>query len=124
MSEVLPIFLCNTPFRTTQIFVVNRVCTYGAIGVMGIMAVTLIGSFFIKWPHMPLNPSTVAGAMYYICDSWMLGGFENGVSTLSRKERDWRLANLNLRYTFGRTVGTSGTSRIGIDMSEDSRIPI
>ncbi|KXJ96321.1 hypothetical protein Micbo1qcDRAFT_154845 [Microdochium bolleyi] len=124
ISELLPILLCNTPFRSTQLYIVNRACTYGAIGIMGVMALALIGSFAIKWPHMPMDPSTIAGTMYYVCDSWMLSGFEGGVSRLPKKERDARVRNMGLRYGFGRGVGVSGKSRISVDMSEDSRMPI
>lgn len=124
ISELLPILLCNTPFRSTQILIVGRACTYGSIAIMGVMALALMLSFCIKWPHMPLDPSTVAGTMYYVCDSWMLGGFEGGVSRLSRKERDARVRNMGLRYGFGRGVGVSGKSRISVDLSEDSRLPI
>ncbi|KAH7039858.1 uncharacterized protein B0I36DRAFT_390639 [Microdochium trichocladiopsis] len=125
-SELLPILLCNTPFRSTQVYLVNRACTYGSVAIMSVMALTLILSFVVKWPHMPLDPSTIAGTMYYVCDSWMLDGFEGcgGLSRLARKERDMRVDNMGLRYGFGRTLGVSGRSRIGVDLSPDSRLPI
>ncbi|CAJ2512122.1 Uu.00g077470.m01.CDS01 [Anthostomella pinea] len=117
LSEFLTIFLGNIPFRVTQTFLVHNICTWTAVGIICIMVLVVLCSFFLKWPHMPVDPSTVAGAMYYVCDSWMLSHFE-GLSTLDKKERDWKVNGMGLRYEFGEMDGVSGTRRVGIDASE------
>ncbi|ORY56864.1 uncharacterized protein BCR38DRAFT_304169, partial [Pseudomassariella vexata] len=100
LSEILTIFLANVPFRVTQTYLVHRICTWTAVGIICVMVLVVIASFYVKWPHMPVNPSTIAGAVYYVCDSWMLERFE-GVSILKRKERDERVEGMGLRYGFG-----------------------
>jgi hypothetical protein len=80
------------------------------------MVLIAIISFFVKWPHMPVDPSTIAGAMYYICDSPLLEKLE-GLSTLERKERDCKVNEMALLYEFGEMEGTSGSRRIGVSTS-------
>lgn len=80
------------------------------------MVLVVVGSFFVSWPHMPVDPSTIAGAMYYVCDSWMLARFE-GLSMMKRRDRDWHVNEMNLRYEFGEIRGASGIVRIGVDAS-------
>ncbi|KAI0854031.1 hypothetical protein F5Y00DRAFT_224340 [Daldinia vernicosa] len=121
LSEFLTIFLSNIPYRVTQTFLLHQVCTWSAVGILCIMVLVVLASFFITWPHMPVDPSTIAGAMYYVCDSWMLGRFE-GLSILKRKDRDWRVNEMGLKYEFGEIRGYSGTARIGVDASSSSGV--
>lgn len=114
LAEFMPIVLSNVPFRVTQTWITSRVCTWMAVGILSLMWLVVVGTFFVSWPHMPVDPSTIAGAMYYVCDSWMLGGME-GLSKLDSEERDKRIAELGLRFRFGDIVGLSGRKRIGVD---------
>lgn len=86
------------------------------------MVLVVVGSFFITWPHMPVDPSTIAGAMYYVCDSWMLPRFE-GLSTMKRRSRDFQVNEMGLKYEFGQITGASGVVRIGVDASSSSGGP-
>lgn len=81
---------------------------------MAIMWIVVAASFFIKWPHMPVDPSTIAGAMYYVCDSWMLWSLE-GLSQVPKKERDRKVREMGMQYAFGNIVGQSGKKRVGVD---------
>ncbi|KAH6646743.1 hypothetical protein BKA67DRAFT_524614 [Truncatella angustata] len=114
LSEFLTLFLSNIPFRVTQTYLVARICTWSAVGILAIMLLVVGGSFFCKWPHMPVDPSTIAGSMYYVCDSWMMTCLEN-ISASDKKERDWRVALMGERYEFGEITGQNGTVRIGVD---------
>ncbi|KAH6856110.1 hypothetical protein B0I37DRAFT_68895 [Chaetomium sp. MPI-CAGE-AT-0009] len=118
LAEFMPIVLSNVPFRVTQTWIASRVCTWMAVGILGLMWLVVVGTFFVSWPHMPVDPSTIAGAMYYVCDSWMLGSME-GLGKLGSEERDERIAELGLRYHFGDIVGLSGRKRIGVDGLDD-----
>lgn len=118
LSEFLPILLGNVPFRVTQTWVASRACTWMAVGILGLMWLVVAASFRVGWPHMPVDPSTIAGAMYYVCDSWMLWSLE-GSSVLEEKERDRRIAEMGLRFQFGNIVGLSGRRRIGVDCLDD-----
>ncbi|KAI2616253.1 hypothetical protein GGR54DRAFT_649523 [Hypoxylon sp. NC1633] len=119
LSEFLTIFLSNIPFRVTQTFLAHQVCTWAAVGILCVMVLVVVGSFFVMWPHMPVDPSTIAGAMYYVCDSWMLSRLE-GLSTSRRRDRDWLVNEMGLRYEFGEIRGASGIVRIGVDASSSS----
>ncbi|RYP22650.1 hypothetical protein DL765_001500 [Monosporascus sp. GIB2] len=118
LSELLPVLLAEIPFRVSQTYLVHRITTWSAVGILGIMLLVLIASFFVKWPHMPLDPTTVAGAMYYVADSWMVGGFD-GLGTLGPKDRDRRIVALGLKYRFGQMTGVSGETRVGVDVAGD-----
>lgn len=82
----------------------------------------ILGSFLIKWPNLPVDPSTIAGAMYYVCDSWMLDSLQH-TSTLKRKKRDWVVSAMGKRYKFGEIIGQSGAMRAGVDSIDDGVIP-
>ena len=122
LSEFLPILLSEVPFRVSQTFLVHLITTWSAVGVLGTMVLVLLCSFFVKWPHLTVDPTTIAGAMYYVTDSYMLSNFQ-GLSTLERKERDKGVTNLGLRYEFGRVMGLSGKTRLGVDFAKDTPIP-
>lgn len=114
LSEFMPILLDNVPMRVTQTWVTHLVCTWLAVGILSVMWLVIAASFFVKWPHMPVDPSTVAGSMYYVCDSWMLYSFE-GLSTLKKRDRDWRVSEMGLKYEYGDIQGVSGLRRHGVD---------
>lgn len=66
MAEFLPALLTNIPYRIIETWLAHSVCMWMAIAVLCAMVLTLLGSFFVDWPHMPIDPSTMAGAMYYV----------------------------------------------------------
>ncbi len=130
LAEFMPILLNNVPFRVTQTWVAHQVCTWLAVAVLGLMVLVVVASFFVRWPHMPVDPSTIAGAMYYVCDSPGLvsppGGshhrFGAGLSTLDGRERDRRVANMGGCYRFGPMRGVSGLARIGLDAVDEKPV--
>ncbi|KAI2610822.1 uncharacterized protein GGS25DRAFT_480131 [Hypoxylon fragiforme] len=122
LSEFLTVALSNIPFRVTQTFLAHTVCMWLAVSILCVMVLVVLASFFLlaAWPHMPVDPGTIAGAMYYVCDSWMLVRME-GLSTLKRRDRDWRVNQMGLRYEFGEIRGAdSGVVRVGVDASTAS----
>ncbi|KAI1084638.1 hypothetical protein F5B20DRAFT_522536 [Whalleya microplaca] len=121
LSDFLPLFLANVPYRVTQTFLVHMICTWTGVGILCIMVLVVLLSFAIKWPHMPVSPSTIANVMYYVCDSQELRSCFEGqsLSMLDRKERDGRVNQMALRYEFGQAKGVSGRVRIGVDVAEE-----
>lgn len=119
LSEFMPVLLNNVPFKVTQTMMTHMVCTWMAVGILCIMVLVVAASFFIRWPHMPVDPTTIAGAMYYVCDSWMLWSFD-GLSTTTKKELDLTVSGFGLRYAFGDVEGISGLRRIGVDAVDGS----
>ncbi|KAK3985152.1 hypothetical protein QBC44DRAFT_405464 [Cladorrhinum sp. PSN332] len=123
LSEFMPVLLNNVPFRVTQTWLASRVCNWLAICILSVMWLVVVGSFFVSWPHMPVDPSTIAGAMYYVCDSrlLLLLGSVEGFSVLSREERDRKMREMmpGVKIRFGNVVGLSGRGRVGVDMADD-----
>ncbi|KAL1859798.1 hypothetical protein Daus18300_009388 [Diaporthe australafricana] len=112
---LLPVTLSHVPFSHLDTYETQLVCTWLSVTIMALMIIVVLYSFLIQWPHMPVDPRTVAGAMFYVCDSWMLGTME-GISTVTKKQRDWSMRSQRLRYEFGLVEGASGEQRIGVDM--------
>ncbi|KAI0441076.1 hypothetical protein F4803DRAFT_563346 [Xylaria telfairii] len=115
LSESLSIFLSNVPFKVTQTYLVSQLSCWTAVGIMSFMLLVVLLSFGVKWPHMPVDPSTIAGAMYYVYDPPFLEKME-GLSTLERQERDRRVTDLALLYRFGEVDDASGGRRIGVSI--------
>lgn len=65
LAQALPTLLVNVPFRMVETYKTHEVCLWLAVAVMAGMICTVLGSFFVELPAMPVDPSTVFGAMYY-----------------------------------------------------------
>lgn len=66
MSEFLPALLNNVPYRVVQTYLAHAVCTWIAVGVLSIMVLVVLMSFFVDWPTLPIDPSTILGATFYV----------------------------------------------------------
>ena len=117
ISEFLPIVLNNIPFRVTQTFLAHEICTWIAIGVLSFMLAVVLGTFLVRWPGLPVDPSTVAGAMYYVADSKVVEMVE-GYTQLNGKERNDVIKAMRGRFEFGEVWGVSGRRRVGVDVAE------
>lgn len=71
-ADFLPIFLSNIPYNMTQLYVVYVDCYYVSVAILSAMVALVVASFFVRWTKLPANPTTVAGAMYYVVDSNLL----------------------------------------------------
>lgn len=114
----LPVTLSNVPFSRLETWQTQIVCAWLSIATLGFMLLVVAASFLVRWPHMPVDPRTVAGAMYYVCDSWMLESME-GMATSTKAERDARMRHLKQNYMYGNREGVSGKSRLGVDVVDD-----
>jgi hypothetical protein len=115
---LLPVTLSHVPFSQLDTYETQVVCSWLSISILALMVLVILYSFLIQWPHMPVDPRTIAGAMFYVCDSWMLGTME-GMSTFGKKERDTIMRSQRLKYVFSRTEGVSGKQRMNVDFSEE-----
>lgn len=122
--------------------------TWMAVAILGYMVLVLVGSFVgnmngmrrgsggtVGWGiwkrrgrlgdrrvggmKLPVRVDTVAGCMWYVCDSAMLKDFEVfGVAGFSgsKRDRDRLVREMDRRYVLGEVVGvSSGGRRVGID---------
>ncbi|KAK7948394.1 uncharacterized protein PG986_009280 [Apiospora aurea] len=80
LSDVLPVLLANVPSKALQASATHLVCTWIAAAILSQMLVVITWSFLVDWPPMSMDPSTVAGAMYFALDP---GTFMGGYSTRS-----------------------------------------
>lgn len=116
LSEFLTIFLSNVPYRIISTLPALLICNYGSISILAVMALVVIASLFVKWPYMPADPSTIAGSMYYVCDSWMLRDFEH-FSVMDKCNK--RANAIGQSYKMGEFVGQTGVARIGVNAVSD-----
>lgn len=59
-AELLPLLLSNVPF--------DDACTWISVATLCAMLLVVVASFVVRWPYLPVDPTTVAGAMYYSSD--------------------------------------------------------
>ncbi|KAH8889111.1 hypothetical protein GQ53DRAFT_825871 [Thozetella sp. PMI_491] len=115
LSKITPILLANVPFSSVVTWKTHQVCSWMAVGILCYMIlVLLLSSVLARWPYLPIDPNTIAGRLYYICDSRMLQEFEQK-GNLEPKEWAEHLSSSIIRYKLGRMVGVSGQVRLGID---------
>lgn len=111
----LPVTLSHVPFSHLDTYETQLVCAWLSISILALMILVILYSFVLQWPHMPVDPRTIAGAMFYVCDSWMLGTME-GMATLGKKERNSFVRAQRLRYEFSSSEGVNGTERMNVDI--------
>lgn len=114
LADFLPVTLSHLPFSVLESYQTQYTCTYLSIATLVAMMLTVAASLAVRWPHMPVDPRTIAGAMYYVCDSSVLSSFD-GLAGLEMRDRDWMVRSMCVQYRFGTMVGASGKERIGID---------
>ncbi|KAK1833868.1 hypothetical protein QBC39DRAFT_424624 [Podospora conica] len=99
-SEFLPMLFANIPFSLTQVYASASACAILSAIFLAIQITVLFASFFVRYPPMPVDPRTIAGAMYYVSQSQMLNDFA-GISQLNKEERERSVKELGRRYFYG-----------------------
>ncbi|KAI0965545.1 hypothetical protein F4678DRAFT_476544 [Xylaria arbuscula] len=103
-SEFLGIFLINVPFQVTETFLVFQISSWISVGILSSMVV----------PHLPVDPRTISGAMYYVCDSSLFNYF-GGLGGLEQSQRDEKVMELNSVYEHREMKGFPSRFRVGAD---------
>ncbi|KAI1269387.1 hypothetical protein F5Y18DRAFT_414413 [Xylariaceae sp. FL1019] len=85
LSEFLPVILGNIPCNGVQVQSAETACVWIAVALLSFMILTVAGSFFIVWKKMNIDPSTIAGAMFY--------AYTNSVEPASKKILHTRAAD-------------------------------
>ncbi|KAK5651651.1 hypothetical protein OQA88_11826 [Cercophora sp. LCS_1] len=121
-THVLPVTMANIPFHNAQTWMLHEVCIWTSVAVLGYATLVLaFHVFWTSWIHLPVDPGTLAGRMYYVCDSAMLADFEH-LSMLGRRQRDERVIRMNRLYKFGPMEGVvTGRVRLGADYGQGER---
>ncbi|KAK4215214.1 hypothetical protein QBC37DRAFT_282137 [Rhypophila decipiens] len=131
-AKFMPILLSNIPFHNTVTWKMHEACTWMAVVFMGYMVLLLLFLFANKKKnvvYMPVRVNTLAGCMYYLCESRILNDFKFDVVESDMSEPTGRkneqkaeqklksaVIALDRKYFFGRIVGqTSGATRLAVD---------
>jgi len=70
-------------------------------------------SFAVRYPDMPISPASLAGRMYYLCDSVEAVRAFSGMGAWRTWKGEGRVEEKS-RYGFGEMVGDSGRRRVGV----------
>lgn len=115
LASFTPILLSAVPFSPSQTLTTHLVCVWMTVGCLSLMILTLLyGACFVRHPNMPMDPCTLAGRIYYVCDSIMTDDFEG---LLQSREQDYH-QRMDQRYFYGTAVGLSGRERTMVDHKE------
>lgn len=107
LSEFMPILLTNIPYTLSQVRISHDICVWITVGILAFMALTIIVSFIVRWPNMPIDPRSIAGAMYYVSESAMVDQF-TGTASLNNKQREQRIKELGGTYMYVELTTKSG----------------
>ena len=122
---LLPALLANVPYSLTQTYAGHAASTATALGVLGAMVLVLAASLVGggRWPHLPVDPRTLAGAVYYVSASPRLraGVRGLGLALWGRARRDAEVEALGRRYVYGPLAGPGASSRMGVEAEDDDR---
>ncbi|KAK3367291.1 hypothetical protein B0T24DRAFT_710100 [Lasiosphaeria ovina] len=143
LAKFTPILFSAIPFRNTVTWRMHEACTWLAVAVLGYMLLVLSaqaaapvvqrlgidswwqtrsmsrpgGGRYSSTPsqRMSVRPDSIAGCLYYVCDSAMLRDLE-GLAMLGEKERARLVGDMGRVYVFGDMLGIdSRKRRVGID---------
>ena len=117
LSVFTPILLSNIPFSITQTWTAHLVCAWMTVSVLVVMMLVLGVSFFVKPLRLPVEPDTLAGGLYYLCDSYTARDLV-GISAPDERDRAKQIVGMRRRYRFGKTIGLSGATRVGVDFAD------
>ena len=123
---LLPALLANVPFALTQTYAGHVGSTIAALILLGAMLVVLVASLvFVRWPHLPVDPRTLAGAIYYVVGSRRLRRDLRGrkLALRDRVLRDAVVVAQDRRYTYGPVAECEswGSARMGVEVGDDHR---
>ncbi|KAF4980303.1 hypothetical protein FZEAL_3674 [Fusarium zealandicum] len=117
LSEFMPILLANIPYSLSQVRISHDICVRISVGILALMALTIMISFIIRWPDMPVDPRSVAGAMYYVSESVMVDHF-SGMASMDNKQREQRIRELGGTYLYGKLTTRTGEKRPAVEWDD------
>ncbi|RBQ72635.1 hypothetical protein FVER14953_10343 [Fusarium verticillioides] len=116
-SEFMPILLANIPYSLSQVRVSHDICARLSVGILALMAITILLSFIVRWPDMPVDPRSIAGAMYYVSESNMVDHF-SGMADMDGEERKQRIRELGGTYLYGELTTRTGEKRPAVEWDD------
>src|SRR3569833_2087088 len=114
----LPVLLANIPYALTQTLESYTACASTTLALLASMVAVLAASMiWVRWPHMPVDPRTLAGAIYYVADSPQLLRDMRGRSLATKdcRSRDAEIEAFGRQYFYGRVRDSDGRPRMVVD---------
>jgi hypothetical protein len=109
------------PFALTITYDGHVAGTAGSLAILGAMVLVLLASLAVKWPPLPLDPRTLAGAMYYVAGSRRLQQDLRALAVLPCAARDAKVESLERRYSYGPLALPDDPARMGVEVEDDER---
>lgn len=106
-KTVLPVTLDQVPFAYNSTWLTQQVCAWLSIAILALMIVVVSGLFMVEWPPLPVDPSTIVGAMFYVSESHVVDMFD-GLACKNDKDRDNHIRSLGSKYAYWQTVDGRG----------------
>ncbi|KAM0235018.1 hypothetical protein ACHAP5_009831 [Fusarium lateritium] len=100
LAQFLPILLANVPYSLTQTSEAHEYCSRLSIGILLVMVIAMLCSLLVKWPDLPVDPRSLAGALWYVADAPWVRGLE-GVAAMSANKRKDAVQGLGGSWTYG-----------------------
>ena len=120
LGKFTPILFSNIPFNPIQTFDTHQRCTWMAIGILALMIIVLLVNLvFVKYPRLPVDPETLGGGLFYLCDSQMTEELADESGTTESEVSRLGLLGRKKYYRLGQLTGVSGRRRVGVDFAED-----
>ncbi len=118
---LLPAFLVNVGYALTLTYEGHVAATAGSLAVLGAMLVLLLASLAFEWPDVPVDPRTLAGAIYYVAVSPRLRKDLCGLrlSELPRATRNAKVEKLGRLY--GYRPLEHDPARMAVEVEGDQR---
>ncbi|KAK0616163.1 hypothetical protein B0T14DRAFT_400699, partial [Immersiella caudata] len=70
LSKFIPVLLSNVPFSPIQTWELHMGCAWTSVASLSFISLALVwGLLFVKYPAMPIDPGSLVGQVYYLCDS-------------------------------------------------------
>lgn len=117
LSEVLIIALPGIPFTSGERRIQFFICSYLALAILGLMALTVPCLMFWRVmvvPYLPRRVDQIQGIVSYIAGSGLLRDCEE-LESAGTEERDAALGNMGKRWSYARFDEKSGGHRWMID---------
>ena len=113
LSQILPVALVNVPFDRTTLYAAFVICIWWSISIVSLMILTLFFVFFYRPPTLPIQPRTLAAALYYL-DASGIPERTGHLATVAEAERNRQIKSMGLRYSIGRVTGHDGRTKVGL----------
>jgi Na+/melibiose symporter-like transporter len=116
LADPLIVFARVIPYASGRSQIETFIAMYCSIGILGIMALTMI--VFMVWkrrlPDLPRAPDTVAAVISYVSEARMLEDLD-GCEYANDTELKRRVEGLGKRYTYRNRAGMDGVKRFMVD---------